>query len=314
GIPYEQLFKENSNILNKYFPDLEIIIKEGYRIYKLKEKKLDFDDLVSIYLNAQRNSEDWAFLAKKEIKRIIVDEFQDTDLEQLEWLKLLSPEKLTVVGDDWQAIYSFRGATIEPFLNFPKYFPDTEILYLTTNYRSLHDIIEVSKTPILKNANNIQKITKSYRKEKAGIFKFYLNKEKDWNDFLVIFERENLIKYNPYILSRTNYRLQQLKKLGFPEDRLITIHKSKGLEFETVILDLFDGWSKNDSGDDIDYEEERRILYVGLSRAMNNLILIGNKSKSKKCPEGEFFYYFKKSIKEFPPGDFYKNLNKLNSI
>ncbi|MEM7181403.1 MAG: UvrD-helicase domain-containing protein [Spirochaetota bacterium] len=115
GIPYDFFLQSNSSFLKTHFPDLEQELLQVYQSYKEKNNLLDFDDLVSVYLKAMQNKTDWAKQAKQEVKRVIVDEFQDTDLTQLEWLQMLQPQKLTVVGDDWQAIYGFRGASIEPF-------------------------------------------------------------------------------------------------------------------------------------------------------------------------------------------------------
>lgn len=298
GIPFSLLTLETDSLLNKYFPELQKELQIEYKKYKKETAKLDFDDLVKNYLNGLREKADWAMQAKKEVNRIIVDEYQDTDLEQLEWLQLLQPKYLTVVGDDWQAIYGFRGATTEPFLNFPKYFHKAEVLFLSTNYRSLPAIVRTSERPILKNQNNISKEVKSFRTGNAGVFKLHLTKEKEWILLLPFFQTELFAKYKPYILCRTNYRILQLQKLGFPESNLLTVHKSKGLEFSMVILDLFDGWSKDENLDGVDVEEERRILYVGLSRAMNNLLIIGNKNKSRKSLEGQFWNYFSWNTKE----------------
>jgi DNA helicase-2/ATP-dependent DNA helicase PcrA len=298
GIPFE-LFQDSKNdLLQKLFPDISAKINLAYSQYKKDRKRLDFDDLVKFYLDGLRNQETWSLEAKKEVRRIIVDEYQDTDLEQLEWLQLLKPEFLTVVGDDWQAIYGFRGATTEPFLNFPKYFPGAEVLFLSTNYRSLPTIVKISEKPILKNQNNISKNVKSFRSGNAGVFKMYFSSTKEWNSLHPLFEPNLFEKYQPVILCRTNYRISQLQKLGFPQTNLLTIHKSKGLEFSTVILDLFEGWSKDENLEGVDLEEERRILYVGLSRAMNNLLLIGNKNKPKKSLEGLFWSYFRWNTKE----------------
>src|SRR5206468_2642724 len=75
---------------------------------------------------------------------VLVDEYQDTNPIQAQILQRLRPDGtgLTVVGDDAQSIYSFRGATVRNILDFPKQFPGTTILKLEENYRSTEPILE----------------------------------------------------------------------------------------------------------------------------------------------------------------------------
>ena len=65
------------------------------------------------------------------------------------------------------------------------------------------------------------------------------------------------------------------------------------MEFPTVILDLSEGWSGGEKFEDIDFEEERRILYVSLSRAKNKLLIIGKENYGEKNIESIFYDYFK---------------------
>ncbi|NCS94850.1 MAG: ATP-binding domain-containing protein, partial [Leptospira sp.] len=91
-----------------------------------------------------------------------------------------------------------------------------------------------------------------------------------------------------------NYRKKEFLLAGIPDKHLMTIHASKGLEFESVFVDLISGWNEdvNSISQDI-LEEERRILYVALSRAKNHLVLLGAYSiKKKKRLEDIFLSYF----------------------
>ena len=98
---------------------------------------------------------------------MLVDEYQDTNPVQAEILKRLRPDGtgLTVVGDDAQSIYSFRGATIRNILDFPKQFPGTTVVKLEENYRSTQPILEVSNTVIAKAAEGYDKRLRSSRPE-----------------------------------------------------------------------------------------------------------------------------------------------------
>ncbi len=289
GIPYDLLLSTKNPYLQRLFPEIYNKIELNYLKFKGINNLLDFDDLVNIYMKGLEQNEDWALKAKMEISYVIVDEFQDTDFIQLKWLQLINPEKLTVVGDDWQAIYGFRGATTEPFLNFEKFFNPVKKLYLTMNYRSDINIIKTSIIPIKYNKFNIKKdvVPFSTNNGKVGIIK--IKSDQDWLKFKNILLENDKNK----ILVRANYRIKKLVSLGFPESQISTIHKAKGLEFPTVILDLSEGWSGGEKFEDIDFEEERRILYVSISRAKNKILIIGKENYGEKNIESIFYDYFK---------------------
>ncbi len=288
GIPYDLLLSTKNPYLKVLFPDIFSKIEKNYSKFKEINNLLDFDDLVKIYINGLEQNEDWALKAKLEISYVIVDEFQDTDLIQLKWLQLINPEKLTVVGDDWQAIYGFRGATTEPFLKFEQFFSPVKKLYLTMNYRSDINIIKTSIIPIKFNKLNIKKDVIPFSKNNGQVGIITIKSDKDWLNYLNILRENEQNK----ILVRANYRIKKLISLGFPETQISTIHKAKGLEFPTVILDLSEGWGGGEKFEEIDIEEERRILYVSLSRAKNKLLIVGYENYTEKNVESIFFDYF----------------------
>jgi DNA helicase-2/ATP-dependent DNA helicase PcrA len=288
GIPYDLLLSTKNPYLKVLFPDIFSKIEKNYSKFKEINNLLDFDDLVKIYINGLEQNEDWALKAKLEISYVIVDEFQDTDLIQLKWLQLINPEKLTVVGDDWQAIYGFRGATTEPFLKFEQFFSPVKRLYLTMNYRSDINIIKTSIIPIKFNKLNIKKDVIPFSKNNGQVGIITIKSDKDWLNYLNILRENEQNK----ILVRANYRIKKLISLGFPETQISTIHKAKGLEFPTVILDLSEGWGGGEKFEEIDIEEERRILYVSLSRAKNKLLIVGYENYTEKNVESIFFDYF----------------------
>lgn len=78
----------------------------------------------------------------------------------------------------------------------------------------------------------------------------------------------------PTLLTRSNFRKNEWIQVGVPKNQVMTIHSAKGLEFEAVVVDLSQGWSEDHNT--IDWEEERRILYVALSRAKDHLIVLIN--------------------------------------
>ncbi|MBK8397002.1 MAG: UvrD-helicase domain-containing protein [Leptospiraceae bacterium] len=307
GIPYEFLLSSTGNFFKKHFPELSIEVNEMYSRYKKMNAKLDFEDLVQIYLEGLREKKSWAMEARKEVKRVIVDEFQDTDLEQLEWLRLLNPEKLCVVGDDWQAIYGFRGASTEPFLKFKDFFSPCSIHFLTTNYRSLPAVIQTSALPISKNKKNIQKKVNAFRRGIAKVFRICLSEDQTLESFCIFIQNQIIKVPNTMILCRSNLRIQYLIKLGIPDTNIMTIHASKGLEFNTVFVDLHSGWNLNLDEAKETIEEERRILYVALSRAKDNLYILGNRKTEKNRIEDHFFGYFRFAVREITI-EFLKNV------
>ncbi|NQU77803.1 UvrD-helicase domain-containing protein, partial [Candidatus Falkowbacteria bacterium] len=120
---------------------------------------LDFGDLINYTLKLLRTRKNLLSQFQRQFKYILVDEFQDTNWAQYELVKLLSAEhkNITVVGDDDQAIYKFRGASLSNILQFEKDFPTCEKVVLTKNYRSSQKILDLSYKFIqLNNPNRLE--------------------------------------------------------------------------------------------------------------------------------------------------------------
>ena len=101
---------------------------------------------------------------QKRFQHILVDEFQDTNEIQYLLLKQLVGKDghITVVGDDDQSIYSWRGAEIRNFLEFDRVYKNTKIIRLEENYRSSQNILNVASNLIANNENRIGKTLKAY--------------------------------------------------------------------------------------------------------------------------------------------------------
>lgn len=134
-------------------------------IYKEYNKRLfennsmDFDDLLLKPIQLFKENEKVLNYYKKIFKYILVDEYQDTNIAQYELIKLLSPpkDKVCVVGDDAQSIYSWRGAEIKNMLNFKKDFKGAKIFRLEQNYRSTKTILSAADSVIKNNSGQIPK-------------------------------------------------------------------------------------------------------------------------------------------------------------
>ncbi|HSH31143.1 MAG TPA: UvrD-helicase domain-containing protein, partial [Candidatus Saccharimonadales bacterium] len=135
------------------------------KVYPLYEKTLrearalDFDDLISkaaaMLKNQPQVREKW----QQQFRYIMIDEYQDTNAAQYQLVKLLTnkDKNIAVVGDDWQSIYSWRGADFRNILNFGKDYPDVCVIKLERNYRSTKQILDAAHAVITKNVQRSDK-------------------------------------------------------------------------------------------------------------------------------------------------------------
>lgn len=129
---------------------------QSYRLYQeiLKNNDaMDFDDMILMTIQLFRQEPEVLAYYQQKFKYILVDEYQDTNRAQYQFISLLarSHRNLCVVGDDDQSIYSFRGADISNILNFEKEYPETKIIKLEQNYRSTQNILNVANAIIRNN-------------------------------------------------------------------------------------------------------------------------------------------------------------------
>ncbi len=132
-------------------------IGEAYKMYQAQLKDadaMDFDDLLFHTVTLLRENADVLAYYQKKFQYIMVDEYQDTNHAQYEWVRMLSSShhNLCVVGDDDQSIYRFRGANIENILSFEQSFPDSTVIRLEQNYRSTQTILDAANAVIGNNS------------------------------------------------------------------------------------------------------------------------------------------------------------------
>ena len=143
-IPKSKLSEEGGAEIEKW-EELARAYKE-YEELKVKEGAMDFGDLIVKTLQLFRQRPNILANYQKQFFHVLVDEFQDTNVAQYELLKLLAPPKnngnLTVVGDDSQSIYKFRGAAVSNILYFKKDYKKAKTIVLTKNYRSTQTILD----------------------------------------------------------------------------------------------------------------------------------------------------------------------------
>ncbi len=153
-----------------FIPEIQKIekIRDAYRAYKAQNNMLDYDDLL-IYLAKFFNElSPAASSVLRNLNFIMVDEYQDTNHLQAEVVKGLCrlKQNIMVVGDDAQSIYSFRGATFENIMNFPKIFPNTKIVTLEENYRSTPEILNFTNKIYEAAINKYDKVL--YTRKQSG--------------------------------------------------------------------------------------------------------------------------------------------------
>ena len=263
----------------------------------------------------------------KKYDYILVDEYQDINYARyllLKELQIATNAKLFVVGDDWQSIYSFNGSDIKLFIDFDEYFDSPELIKIGENRRNCQKINDITKNFIM-NYNEGQedkelkyyKIESNPNLEPIKIVKYPNNKKVSKILTLdAIFQ--HITENNPkkqldiLLLGRMNDDIddfignslfiakdyEKYKKVFYAENPslnidFMSIHKSKGLEYdEVIILNLKDeiaGFPSQIDDDPIlsliktsdenDFAEERRLFYVALTRTKNNVYLLTPPSK-----------------------------------
>ena len=150
------------NVIIKKSENLEKKLLQIYKIYQAKLLGLnacDFGDLILHCVSIFERNEDINDMYSKNFKYILVDEYQDTNVIQSKWLRLLTKNhnNICCVGDDDQSIYSWRGAEIKNFLEFDKVYKNTKIIRLEENYRSTQNILNVAAGLISNNQNRLGK-------------------------------------------------------------------------------------------------------------------------------------------------------------
>jgi DNA helicase II / ATP-dependent DNA helicase PcrA len=130
-----------------------------YRERKRRAAAADYDDLLLAWKRLLDEAPETAAELTRSYEHVLVDEYQDTNQLQGEIVDRMARGKknLTVVGDDAQAIYSFRGASFENILGFPQRYPDAKTFRLTVNYRSTPEILGLANASI---ANNVRQFPK----------------------------------------------------------------------------------------------------------------------------------------------------------
>ncbi|TAN36329.1 MAG: ATP-dependent helicase [Verrucomicrobia bacterium] len=155
----------------KHFADHHVSLDEVLRVHQAYEAHkrqlhaMDFDDLLVNGLRLFREHPEVLARYQEQFEYILVDEYQDTNTLQAEWVDRLAAQRrnLLVVGDDFQSIYSWRGANFANIISFPQRYAGTTIFKLVTNYRSVPEILDLANACIAGNPEQFQKTMKATR-------------------------------------------------------------------------------------------------------------------------------------------------------
>ncbi|WP_426349718.1 DNA helicase PcrA [Alloiococcus sp. CFN-8] len=208
-------------------------IADAYILYQRKLKNnnaLDFDDIIVKTIELFRKAPEVLEFYQRKFKYIMVDEYQDTNKAQYEFIRLLAAEhkNICVVGDDDQSIYGWRGADIRNILDFEKDYPNTVVIKLEQNYRSKANILNAANEVIKNNTERKDKVlrTEDVPGDKIKIFKAFndnneaefvaseINKvlykeEKSYKDFAILYRTnaQSRIFEETFIRKDIPYRL-----------------------------------------------------------------------------------------------------------
>ncbi|HEX7586289.1 MAG TPA: UvrD-helicase domain-containing protein, partial [Patescibacteria group bacterium] len=151
-----------------YFEEVVSKVYTEYQKRLRAQSALDFDDMIMLTVKIFQNFPDTLEKYRNIFRYIMVDEYQDTNHAQYMLVKLLAEKyrNICVVGDDWQGIYSWRGANIQNILDFEKDYPEAKTIKLEQNYRSTQTILDAAYGVISKNINRKDK--QIWTENKAG--------------------------------------------------------------------------------------------------------------------------------------------------
>ena len=198
-------------------------IADIYEIYqrKLKENNaIDFDDIINFTIKILMDNLDLLEYYSSKFKYVLVDEYQDTNKAQFTLVTLLASKygNITVVGDNDQSIYSFRGADITNILNFEKDFPGTRIIKLEQNYRCTQSILNAANEVIKNNEAKYEK--KLWTENERGALPKVYRGENEYDEANYVVRQINTLKIEEYyknsdftILYRMNSQSRALEDI-----------------------------------------------------------------------------------------------------
>ena len=302
---------QHERVRNFYALALPVI--QNFNEYCIDKSYLDFNDLIIRCISLLKNDKDIAKILKDRFKYVLVDEFQDVNSLQVEFIKLLLTDEtqLFCVGDDWQSIYGFRGSDVSYIVEFEKHFNSSKVIMLNINYRSTQNIVDAGNEVIKHNKFKIDKEIFAIKPSLQKIMLYSATEEDSSISEMLNFCKEQVVKLQKegyssddilFLYRRSNmFRpfSDAFKSAGI-KVQAKTIHSAKGLEAKVVfIIGLTDGrggfpdiWLEDRifqvvkrTNHELLMEEERRLFYVAVTRAKEKLFLISRKGNESRFIE-----------------------------
>ena len=297
NIPFnKQDLLDISTYKNSMYKKRKPKLYDSYQQYLKQHHQKDFDDLLIDYLKILNQT-------KKTYQYIFVDEFQDTNLLQYKIIqKLIKKDSYVLaVGDPDQSIYQFRGANRYIIDQYVKdYHAKVEIL--DKNYRSSPEILKIANDFIKRNHRTYKKnLIPFHQKNYETHKKVCINLEDEANFIIHQYKKFIFKGIKPFeiaVLYRNHHRASYLKKvlnqkfIDFKTGiQLLSMHQAKGLEFDCVfIIGLEDDEiPSRHTKTYMTLEEERRLMYVAVTRARKYLYLIYTKNVGNYRKKSKFY-------------------------
>ncbi|MCP4744998.1 MAG: UvrD-helicase domain-containing protein [Desulfobacteraceae bacterium] len=217
-------------------------IYQSYETELLRASAVDFDNILLITRNLLKDHKSVRQYYQNLFRYVLVDEYQDTNNLQEELTSLLTSNgNLFCVGDDWQAIYSFRGSNISHFLSFEKKYPGAKLFRLEENFRSADEIVQVANQVIGKNEVRVDK--KCFSQKHGGVVEIHSffdeNQEAGWVASKVrVFHKSGIPYDSMAVLYRTKFCSLSFEQIFRSKDIPYQMMGGKGFFERKEILDL----------------------------------------------------------------------------
>jgi DNA helicase-4 len=352
----------------EFILDLVIPVFGMYEEYLKEKNKIDFEDMINKAVGVLESLEDESqdSIPLEPFDLILVDEFQDISYQRLKFLENLQRinpgSRIYCVGDDWQAIYGFAGSSAQYMIDFDKHFQSPERVDLVQNYRNpteildfASDVIEKCKAKLHKKIiprkiQDLEEVTPNlvfHRVPTSDEFDFRYKQNEAAIAHIRGLLSEGVSQSEIMVLSRFNFGFADLKekcqnasdiKVEIRKEgssvkegiRFMSIHKSKGLEAEYVLLlNVFEGlfgfppeFNKEMEMQIINpdlperLDEERRLLFVASTRAKIQCTVFTMKSRESPFLQDNKFYrkHFNKQIESEFTGHIIQETEKAYQI
>lgn len=198
----------------QYPEECRVLEEYGYRCKQ--NNAVDLNRLIDLVIRLWELYPEALAEYKQTYKYVFIDEFQDTNDEQMRMIEMLHPLNIFFVGDDFQSIYGWRGSRVEFIVDLPKYRPDCEVIKLEDNYRSTESIVSAANSLIRNNVNQTEKKLIAHKKGPD----VYVSSLRDSNQEAMFIARlvdkvnreDGVPLKNIAVLSRTNNQIDNIQQ------------------------------------------------------------------------------------------------------